>query len=85
LTKKISRCSSVEPGQLRKWGIQYFQLTPPSEGFEYFLTLWDNGDGKWTVRFRGGKVEEMKEDAIEDLTVPMDVSSSLLIPLSKLS
>jgi hypothetical protein len=71
---------TVEGGQLRTWGKKYFQLTPPSDGFEYFLVLWDNGDGKWTVRFRGGKVEEMREGSIEELTVPMDASPSSSIP-----
>jgi len=70
----------VEPGQLRKWGTRYFQLTPPSDGFEYFLVLWANGDGKWTVKFRDGRMEEMREDAIEGLTIPMVASPSSSTP-----
>jgi hypothetical protein len=75
--------SNIAPGQLRKWGTKYFQLTPPSDGFEYFLVLWDNGDGKWTVRFRGGRIEEMREEVIRSLTVILDSESSLSIPLSR--
>ena len=73
----------VEPGQLRTWGKRYFQHTPPNEGFEYFIVLWKCGVKGWVVRFRGGKIEEMREDVIRSLTVILDSESSLSIPLSK--
>jgi hypothetical protein len=75
--------STVSPGQLRTWGKKYFQLTPPNEGFEYFIVLWKCGVGGWTVRFRGGRIEEMREDVIRSLTVILDSESSLSIPLSR--
>jgi hypothetical protein len=74
---------TVEAGQLRTWGKRYFQLTPPNEGFEYFIVLWKSGDVVWTVRFRNGKIEEMREEVIKSLTVILDSESSLSIPLSR--
>jgi hypothetical protein len=58
----------VSAGQIRTWKSRYFQLTPPNEGWEYFLVLNKEGDGKWTVRFAAGKNESMLETTIEDLT-----------------
>jgi hypothetical protein len=75
--------SDISPGQLRTWGKKYFQLTPPNEGFEYFIVLWKSGDVKWVVRFRCGRMEEMREDVIRSLTVILDSESSLSIPLSR--
>jgi hypothetical protein len=81
--KGISTACKVQAGQLRTWGERYFQLTPPNEGFEYFIVLWECGVGRWTVRFRGGKIEEMREDVIAGLTVILESESSLSIPLSR--
>jgi len=81
--KGTSTALEVQAGQLRTWGERYFQLTPPNEGFEYFIVLWKSGDVKWVVRFRGGKIEEMREDVIRSLTVILDSESSLSTPLSR--
>lgn len=58
----------VEAGQIRGWKTRYFQLTPPSPGWEYFLVLREEEKGKWLVRFAAEKNEIMLETAIEDLT-----------------
>ena len=59
---------AIEPGQIRTWKSRYFQLTPPNEGWEYFLVLFKEENGKWMVRFPSGKNELMLETSILDLT-----------------
>ena len=74
---------AVEPGQLRVWEDVYFQHTAPSEGFEYFMVLWKCEGDKWMVRFRGGKMMEMRESVVMKTTQILDAHSSLSTPLSK--
>lgn len=81
--RRTSTTLAVQEGQLRVWSEKYFRLTAPNPGFEYFIVLWENGDGKWTVKFRGGQMEEMRRDVIEGLTQILDAHSSLSTPLSK--
>ena len=59
---------AVQPGQIRTWKSRYFQTTPPNEGWEYFLVMFKEGDGRWLVRFAAGKNESMLETTIQDLT-----------------
>lgn len=60
--------ADVRPGQLRRWKSRYFQQTPPTEGWEYFLVMFKCGDDKWTVRFAAEKDQEMSEESIMELT-----------------
>ncbi len=59
---------AIQPGQIRTWKPVYFQLTPPNEGWECFLVLFEEENGKWIVRFGSGKNESMTEKSILDLT-----------------
>jgi len=58
----------VEAGQIRTWKSRYFQLTPPTEGWEVFLVMCKDGDNKWLVRFAAGENQSMLETTIQDLT-----------------
>jgi len=58
----------VSAGQIRTWKSRYFRLTPPNDGWEYFLVLNKEEDDRWVVRFAAGKNELMLETTIMDLT-----------------